>query len=108
MYYEPDTVWGRTIEGDEEVTVPRSGLSIVQRRVLRELAQAPEADRAAFPIGNWPARKWLATGDQGFITGGQVVITGRDSERVIMSGKLYYAHDIETVAAHSTARPQCR
>jgi hypothetical protein len=39
MYYEPDTVWGRTIEGDEEVTVPKSGLSLVQRRVLRELAQ---------------------------------------------------------------------
>ena len=39
MYYEPDTVWGRTIEGDEEVSVPRSGLSLVQRRVLRELAQ---------------------------------------------------------------------
>lgn len=39
MYYEPDTVWGRTIEGDEEVAVPRSGLSLVQRRVLRELAQ---------------------------------------------------------------------
>ena len=32
MYYEPDTVWGRTIEGDEEVTTPRSGLSLVQRR----------------------------------------------------------------------------
>ncbi len=39
MYYEPDTVWGRTIEGDEEVAVPKSGLSLVQRRVLRELAQ---------------------------------------------------------------------
>ena len=39
MYYEPDTVWGRTIEGDEEVSVPKSGLSLVQRRVLRELAQ---------------------------------------------------------------------
>lgn len=39
MYYEPDTIWGRTIEGDEEVAVPKSGLSIVQRRVLRELAQ---------------------------------------------------------------------
>ena len=39
MYYEPDTVWGRTIEGDEEVTIPKSGLSLVQRRVLRELAQ---------------------------------------------------------------------
>ena len=39
MYYEPDTVWGRTIQGDEEVCIPRSGLSLVQRRVLRELAQ---------------------------------------------------------------------
>lgn len=37
MYYEPDTVWGRTVAGDEEVTKPRSGLSLVQRRVLREL-----------------------------------------------------------------------
>ena len=39
MYYEPDTVWGRTIEGDEEVAIPRSGLSLVQRRVLRELGK---------------------------------------------------------------------
>lgn len=39
MYYEPDTVWGRTVEGDEEVAVPKSGLSLVQRRVLRELGQ---------------------------------------------------------------------
>ena len=37
MYYEPDTIWGRTIEGDEEVSMPKSGLSLVQRRVLREL-----------------------------------------------------------------------
>src|SRR5262245_42525865 len=39
MYYEPDTVWGRTIEGDEEVAKPRGGLSLVQRKVLRELAR---------------------------------------------------------------------
>jgi len=39
MYYEPDTVWGRTLEGDQEVAVPKSGLSLVQRRVLRELGQ---------------------------------------------------------------------
>ena len=39
MYYEPDTVWGRTIEGDQEVAAPKSGLSLVQRRVLRELRQ---------------------------------------------------------------------
>ena len=38
MYYEPDTLWGRTIEGDQEVTTPRHGLSLVQRRMLRDLA----------------------------------------------------------------------
>ena len=39
MYYEPDTVWGRTVQGDEEIAVPRNGLSIVQRRMLQQLAQ---------------------------------------------------------------------
>ncbi|TDW94406.1 amino acid adenylation domain-containing protein [Kribbella pratensis] len=74
-------------------------LQVASARVTPGYLGNLEADRIAFPVGNWPARKWLATGDQGFITGGQLVITGRDSERIIMSGKLYYAHDIESVAA---------
>jgi len=39
MYYEPDTVWGRTVEGDREIAKPTSGLSLVQRRMLADLAQ---------------------------------------------------------------------
>lgn len=39
MYYEPDTIWGRTIEGDHEVAKPSSVLSIVQRRVLQQLRE---------------------------------------------------------------------
>ena len=39
MYYEPDTLWGRTDAGDDEIAVPRSGLSIVQRRMLRQLGR---------------------------------------------------------------------
>ena len=74
-------------------------LQVASARVTPGYLGNLEADRAAFPVGNWPARKWLATGDQGFVTGGQVVITGRDSERIIMSGRLHYAHDIESVAA---------
>ncbi|MEU0089304.1 amino acid adenylation domain-containing protein [Kribbella sp. NPDC006257] len=74
-------------------------LQIASARVTPGYLGNPDADRAAFPAGNWPARKWLATGDQAFITGGQVVITGRDSERIILNGQNYYAHDIETVAA---------
>ncbi|MGW6200600.1 amino acid adenylation domain-containing protein [Kribbella sp. NPDC055110] len=74
-------------------------LQVASARVTPGYLGNLDADRTAFPVGAWPTRKWLATGDQGFITGGQVVITGRDSERIIMSGKLHYAHDIESVAA---------
>lgn len=38
MLYEPDTVWGRTVAGDQEVTLPKSGLSVAQRRLLQQLA----------------------------------------------------------------------
>ena len=38
MLYEPDTVWGRTVAGDREVTLPKSGLSVAQRRLLKQLA----------------------------------------------------------------------
>ncbi|MFI5708650.1 amino acid adenylation domain-containing protein [Kribbella sp. NPDC051620] len=74
-------------------------LQIASARVTPGYLGNPDADRAAFPAGNWPARKWLATGDQGFISGGQVVITGRDSERIILNGQTYYAHELEAVAA---------
>ncbi|TDC16302.1 AMP-binding protein, partial [Kribbella albertanoniae] len=74
-------------------------LQVASARVTPGYLGNLEADREAFPVGNWPIRKWLSTGDQGFITGGQVVVTGRDSERIIMRGTLYYAHDIEAVAA---------
>ncbi len=37
MLYEPDTVWGRTIDGDREFDAPQSGLSLTQRRLLKRL-----------------------------------------------------------------------
>jgi hypothetical protein len=37
MNYEPDTVWGRTVDGDREIAQPRSGLSLTQRRLLQRL-----------------------------------------------------------------------
>ncbi|HET6299340.1 MAG TPA: AMP-binding protein, partial [Kribbella sp.] len=74
-------------------------LQVASARVTPGYLGNPDADRVAFPAGNWPARKWLATGDQAFITGGQVVITGRDSERIILNGQNYYAHDLEALAS---------
>ncbi len=37
MLYEPDTVWGRTVDGDSEVAKPTSGLSLTQRKLLKRL-----------------------------------------------------------------------
>jgi hypothetical protein len=37
MYYEPDTIWGRTVQGEKEVAAAKSGLSLGQRRLLTML-----------------------------------------------------------------------
>ncbi|PHM11560.1 SDR family NAD(P)-dependent oxidoreductase [Nostoc sp. 'Peltigera malacea cyanobiont' DB3992] len=40
---------------------------------------------------------WFDTGDLGFITNGQLVVTGRAKETIIINGANYYSHEIETV-----------
>lgn len=42
---------------------------------------------------------WLDTGDVGFISDGELYITGRRKDLVIINGVNYYPHDIEEVAA---------
>ena len=37
MHYEPDTIWGRTVDGDQELVGGRRGLSVAQRRLLKRL-----------------------------------------------------------------------
>lgn len=40
---------------------------------------------------------WFDTGDLGFITNGQLVVTGRAKETIIINGANYYSHEIEAV-----------
>lgn len=42
---------------------------------------------------------WLATGDLGFISQGQLVIAGRAKDLVIINGQNHYPHDLERIAA---------
>ncbi len=42
---------------------------------------------------------WLRTGDCGVFVDGQLVITGRSKDIIIVNGQNYYPHDIEEVAA---------
>ncbi|QDV06115.1 Polyketide synthase PksJ [Planctomycetes bacterium Poly30] len=50
----------------------------------------PEATAAAVM-----GEGWLDTGDLGFLSGGQLYITGRQKDLVIVSGQNFYPHDLE-------------
>lgn len=52
-------------------------------------------------------REYLRTGDLGAIVGGELYITGRCKELVIVRGRNYDAHDLERIAAgaHPDVRP---
>lgn len=54
----------------------------------------PAANRAAFT-----AEGWLDTGDMGFLIEGELVITGRSKEMLLVNGQNYYPHDLEEAAA---------
>jgi len=42
---------------------------------------------------------WLRTGDCGVVVDGQLVITGRQKDIIIVNGQNYYPHDIEEIIA---------
>ena len=53
-----------------------------------------EATRALFT-----ADGWLRTGDCGVVVDGDLVITGRQKDIIIINGQNYYPHDIEEIVA---------
>ncbi|WP_405163550.1 AMP-binding protein [Nocardia sp. NBC_01499] len=54
-----------------------------------------------------PGMRFLRTGDLGFLRDGELFVTGRRTELIIIDGRNFYPHDIEhTVAAcHPALRP---
>ncbi len=52
---------------------------------------------------------YLRTGDLGFVRDGELFITGRIKELIVVRGRNYYPHDIEATvqAAHPDFRPGC-
>jgi acyl-CoA synthetase (AMP-forming)/AMP-acid ligase II/acyl carrier protein len=62
--------------------------------VTRQIYGDPDATAALFTED-----RWLRTGDCGAFADGQLVITGRQKDLIIVNGQNYYPHDIEEVIA---------
>jgi len=62
--------------------------------------------RASTADGAWP---WLRTGDLGFLDGGELFVTGRRKDLVIVRGRNHYPQDIEETVerSHPALRPGC-
>src|SRR5680860_493804 len=80
-----------------------AGHALAERKVGRILIKGdnvtcgyyrnPDVNRAAFF-----QEEWLDTGDLGFVTAGELVITGRSKDIVFVNGQNYYPHDLENIA----------
>ncbi|MCG8914420.1 fatty acyl-AMP ligase [Actinokineospora sp. PR83] len=67
-------------------------------RVFRNCVDGPGA----------PAGPWLATGDLGVWYDGELYITGRIKDLIVVDGRNHYPHDVERTveAAHQAIRPR--
>ncbi|AXG77699.1 non-ribosomal peptide synthetase/type I polyketide synthase [Streptomyces paludis] len=87
------------IVDDLGAPVPSGRIGRLQVRTPARLTpgyvNAPEADAAAYPMG----REWLDSGDLAFLDSGQVVITGRRKDLIILNGHNVYCHEVEEAAA---------
>jgi acyl-CoA synthetase (AMP-forming)/AMP-acid ligase II len=78
--------------------------------VARGYWEAPEATREHFEarLAHLPEERFLRTGDLGFMSHGELFITGRLKSLIIVNGRNYYPHDIEATSISLTPvfRPQ--
>ncbi|MFE0687974.1 beta-ketoacyl synthase N-terminal-like domain-containing protein [Streptomyces xiamenensis] len=70
-------------------------LQVSSPRVIPGYANAPEADAIAFPDGS----RWLETGDLAYLADGQLVMTGRRKDVIILNGLNVLSQEVEEAAA---------
>jgi acyl carrier protein len=82
-----------------------SGPSVAQGYYNR-VEETEECFHAYLQSGAGP---YLRTGDLGFLLGGNLFVTGRLKDLIIIRGTNYYPHDIESTAegSHASLRPGC-
>jgi acyl-CoA synthetase (AMP-forming)/AMP-acid ligase II len=70
-------------------------------------AAGPTEDTFRAVLADYPGVSFLRTGDLGFVRDGQLFVTGRLKDVIILSGMNYYPNDVELTvsSAHPAIRP---
>ncbi|WP_439379280.1 fatty acyl-AMP ligase [Amycolatopsis lexingtonensis] len=99
-----DPVTGKAVEPGEVGEIRVSGPN-----VGRGYWGRPDASAAVFglpPLDPDTGEGWLATGDLGVLFDGELFVTGRLKDLVVVDGRNHYPQDIEqTVEEHAAVRP---
>jgi fatty-acyl-CoA synthase len=93
---------GQPIAGVEVRVLDADGKDVPERAIgevalhsacmLTEYYHRPDETRKALRDG------WYMTGDYGYLAGGEVYVTGRKKDLIIVGGKNIYPQDLETLA----------
>ena len=94
---------GPPLPGIEIRVVGDGGAVLGEREVgvlqLRGESVTPGYLTVAGPVATQDPDGWLDTGDEGYLTGGAVVVCGRRKDVIIMGGRNIYPTDIERAAS---------
>jgi fatty-acyl-CoA synthase len=97
------TLCGRALVGHRIEVRGETGARLGDRRVGRIFASGPSLMKNYFGEPEETAKAlstdgWLDTGDLGYTLGGQVVITGRAKDLIIVNGRNVWPQDLEWTA----------
>ena len=90
---------GRPFPGHEVRVVDEDGLPLPERAVGEIVARGPSVMQGYFEQRDATARTlrdgWLHTGDEGYLSHGDLYVCGRQKDIVIVNGKNFYPEDLE-------------
>lgn len=94
---------GPPLPGHQLVVRGDDGAPVGERRVGRIFARGPSLMRAYFNQPEETRRVlsedgWLDTGDLGYFSGGEIVLTGRAKDLIIVNGRNVWPQDLEWTA----------
>jgi amino acid adenylation domain-containing protein len=98
-------------EGQDVAIVDAGGTALPEGRVGEIRVAGPSVAQGYWnrPDDGTFRDGWLRTGDLGFLSGGELFVTGRVKDLVIIRGRNHYPQDIELTVekCHPALRPGC-